>query len=61
LEGNWPTYPYNALQYQSIPNWFEASMLDPSMNDEEKKIQITQRNTCRHIKRNIWRCNIEID
>jgi hypothetical protein len=36
-------------------------MLDPSMSDEERKLQIAQRNTCRHTKRNIWRCNIEID
>jgi hypothetical protein len=42
-------------------NWFEASMLDPSMNDEEWKLQIAQRSTCRHTKRNIWKCNIEKD
>ncbi len=40
-------------------NWFEVSMLDPSMSDEERKLQKAQRNTCRHTKRNIWRCNIE--
>jgi hypothetical protein len=38
----------NIDQFQ---NWFEASMLDPSMNDEEKKLQTTQKNTCRHKKK----------
>jgi hypothetical protein len=36
-------------------------MLDLSMSDEERKLQIAQRNMCRNTKRNIWRCNIERD
>jgi hypothetical protein len=26
-------------------------MLDPSMSDEKRKLQIAERNTCRHTKR----------
>ncbi len=38
----------NIDQFQ---NWFDVSMLDPSMSDEKRKLQIAERNTCRHTKR----------
>jgi hypothetical protein len=38
-------------------------MLDPSMSDEERKLHIAQRNTCRHTKIKTYRYAIlkEID